>query len=146
MWAVYGDALPTGQREATAQFMQYDSNGNGIPDWWERVHFGGLDIACPTCDFDRDGATDLQEYVAGTDPADTNSVFKVASARRLANGSYEIRWTSVAGKSYAIEKSTGLKAGFYELVTDVSATPPVNTYTDVNPPGSSGVYYRIRVK
>ena len=146
VWAVYGDGLPVGQRVATAQFMQFDGNGNGIPDWWERVHFGGLGIACPTCDFDRDGATDLQEYVAGTDPADTNSVFKVISARPMSNRSYEIRWSSVAGKSYAIEKSTGLKAGFYELVTDVSATPPVNTYTDVNPPGSSGVYYRIRVK
>ena len=36
-----------------------------------------------------------------------------------------LRWTSVAGKSYAIEKSTDLTAGFYELVADVLATPPV---------------------
>ncbi len=53
---------------------------------------------------------------------------------------------SVVGKSYAIEKSTDLATGFYELVADVAATPPMNSYTDVNPPGASGVFYRIRVK
>lgn len=145
VWAIYGDALPAGQRVATAQVMQYDSNGNGIPDWWERVHFGGLGIACPTCDFDHDGATDWQEYVAGTDPTDANSVFKVVDLQQPGNGETVLRWTSVAGKSYAIEKSTDLTAGFYELVADVLATPPLNTYTDVNPPGASGVFYRIRV-
>ncbi|MCX6924038.1 MAG: hypothetical protein NT154_12635 [Verrucomicrobia bacterium] len=46
----------------------------------------------------------------------------------------------------AIEKSTDLAAGFYELVADVLATPPSNTYADVNPPGASGVFYRIRAK
>ena len=146
VWAIYGDALPAGQRVATAQVMQYDSNGNGIPDWWEREHFGGLGIACPTCDFDRDGATDWQEYVAGTDPADANSVFKMVGLQQPGNSETVLRWTSVAGKSYAIEKSTDLTAGFYELVGDVLATPPVNTYMDVNPPGASGVFYRIRVK
>jgi hypothetical protein len=144
--AIYADALPAGQRVAVAQFMQYDGNGNGIPDWWERVHFGGLGIACPTCDFDHDGATDWQEYVAGTDPTDPNSVFKLVGVQPAANGEVVVQWKSVAGKSYAIEKSTDLTAGFYELVPDVFATPPVNSYTDVNPPGATAVFYRIRVR
>ena len=53
----------------------------------------------------------------------------------MAYGTYR-----VPGKSYVIEKSTDLAAGFYELVADVLATPPLNTYTDVNPPGASGVF------
>jgi hypothetical protein len=144
--AIYADALPAGQRVAVAQFMQYDGNGNGIPDWWERVHFGGVGIACPTCDFDHDGATDWQEYVAGTDPADSNSVFKVVGAQPATNGEVVVQWTSVAGKLYTVEKVDGLGSGFYELVRDLPGTPPVNIYRDVNPPGTAQVYYRVRVR
>jgi hypothetical protein len=37
----YADALPTGTRTATAQFMQVDADGDGMKDSWEREHFGG---------------------------------------------------------------------------------------------------------
>ena len=84
--------------------------------------------------------------MAGTDPTEANSVFKLVDLQQPGNGETVLRWSSVAGKSYAVEKSTDLTAGFYELVSEVSATPPVNTYTDVNPPGVSGVFYRILVK
>ena len=44
-----------------------DSNGNGIPDWWEWKYFGqiGIDL---NADPDGDGWTNLQEYQNGTNP------------------------------------------------------------------------------
>ncbi len=51
-----------------------DLDGDGIADTWEIEHFGDLDTANDVSDYDRDGYTDLQEYLnnlAGeTDPAD----------------------------------------------------------------------------
>lgn len=47
-----------------------DANHNGLPDAWEQA-FGVTD---PQGDPDGDGATNLQEYLAGTDPLDAASV------------------------------------------------------------------------
>jgi len=42
----------------------FDSNGNGLPDWWERLY----GLSDPQGDPDGDGLTNLQEYQLGTHP------------------------------------------------------------------------------
>jgi hypothetical protein len=44
-----------------------DSDGDGIDDGWEMAIFGDLTTANATSDFDRDGYSDLQEYLNITD-------------------------------------------------------------------------------
>ncbi len=46
-----------------------DSEGDGLPDAWEMLHFENLDEVA-LGDFDQDFATNLMEYEAGTDPDD----------------------------------------------------------------------------
>ena len=48
-----------------------DLNGNGMSDIWEQVY--GASTLPPNGDADNDGASNLQEAVAGTDPFDPNS-------------------------------------------------------------------------
>src|SRR5207302_1674142 len=43
-----------------------DNNSDGIPDAWELAH----NITDPNGDADGDGYTNLQEFLAGTDPQD----------------------------------------------------------------------------
>lgn len=45
-----------------------DSDGDGIPDWWEIKYGTGWDIANADDDPDGDGMTNLEEYLAGTHP------------------------------------------------------------------------------
>jgi hypothetical protein len=88
----------------------------------------------------------IVEGVAHSLSADPNSVFKVVGVQPATNGEVVVRWTSVAGKSYSVEKADGLGSGFYELVRDLPGTPPLNTYRDANPPGTAQVFYRVRVR
>jgi len=44
-----------------------DSDGDGMPDWWETLYFGDLSHD-GTADTDGDGLTDLQEYQGDSDP------------------------------------------------------------------------------
>jgi parallel beta-helix repeat protein len=46
-----------------------DVDGDGLPDNWELEHFGDLNESA-TDDNDNDGFTNLEEYIAGTDPTD----------------------------------------------------------------------------
>ncbi len=53
-----------------------DSDDSGLFDWFENVYFGN-DAAGAEEDSDADGANNLHEQYAGTDPTDPDSIFKV---------------------------------------------------------------------
>jgi hypothetical protein len=60
-------------------------------------YYPGLGTADPLADFDHDGACNLQEYAAGTDPTDPNSYGPLLSARldnaqSLVTVSYQRNW------------------------------------------------------
>src|ERR1041384_5674124 len=45
----------------------WDSDADGLPDWWEWMHFGNLNQTAGD-DFDGDGLINLAEYQDGIDP------------------------------------------------------------------------------
>ncbi len=99
-----------------------DSDGDGLPDDWEMAHFGSLAHA-PNGDADGDGVSNLNEYRAGTDP-----------------------WSSVAEKSYAIQRSSTLLSGYTTIATNQAATPPANTYHDAAATGQGPFFYRLQIE
>ena len=50
-----------------------DSDGDGLPDWWEMAYFGSTTGAAAGADADADGANNLSEYLYGTDPLNAQS-------------------------------------------------------------------------
>ncbi len=88
-----------------------DTDGDGIPDGWERIHFGNLTAVNRTSDRDGDGLTDLQEYQADTDPLDATSNLRIASFLTASGGlSPEITWTSVPTRLYRIMGANAVTA------------------------------------
>ncbi len=66
--------MMTGAREATAVYMleSLDSDGDGLPDWWEQFNFAHLDSAS-TNDPDGDGYGNAAELADLADPRDAAS-------------------------------------------------------------------------
>ena len=62
-----------GEAQPEPEKVVVDSDGDGLPDWWEEKY--GLDVTQNDADADKDGDgfTNAEEYAAGTDPADRNS-------------------------------------------------------------------------
>ena len=55
---------------STSVWIERDSVGDGIPDWWRAQYFGGNGTttngqSCATCDADGTGQNNLFKYVAG---------------------------------------------------------------------------------
>ena len=102
---VYGAVEPGGGAEE-------DANRNGLPDAWERAFFGeeGGPQAEPEADWDGDGPLNREEYVAGTDPTNRASVFRLAIART--NGQSVVGFDALPaqGEGYAG------RARFYDLL------------------------------
>ena len=64
---------PSGSVTSAPAFLMIDSDADGVADSWELTHFGNLTNSA-TADFDGDGSSNLQEFLDGTNPGNTNSV------------------------------------------------------------------------
>jgi len=118
-----------------------------LPIDWEIWYFGANGVN-PYADADGDRVNNLAEYLAGTDPTDPTSVFKITSIGQVP-GAVRVQWSSAPSRSYALQLATNLGSGFLDLATNIQATPPLNSFLDTNnvqfaPAGSR--FYRIRLQ
>src|SRR6185436_15890564 len=131
-----------------------DTDGDGLPDWWEdQFGFNKNNPGDATLDFDGDGATNIDEYRAGTVPNDARSVFRLVGFQREASG-LRLFWTTVGGKSYRVQTNSPSVAG--SLTDQFSDFSPVisvggvgeSTTNFVAASGQSNAparYYRVRL-
>jgi hypothetical protein len=83
-----------------------DADGNGLPDAWERQHFGATGTSA-SADADGDGTSHLMEYLAGTDPRSAASVFRPTS--HASGGNLVLTVPTVDGRSYRVWGTTNLQ-------------------------------------
>jgi hypothetical protein len=119
-----------------------DGDGDGLPDGWETDH--GLRPDDPTdasLDLDEDGATNLEEYIAGTDPADPASYLRID---RVIPGEFtSIQFNAVAGRTYTVQFTDSLFGHLWARLADVEAGAEshVATVFDLTP--IPGRFYRL---
>jgi hypothetical protein len=119
-----------------------DYDGDGMTDTNEFRDFNTLAYGAAD-DFDGDRFGNLFEYLAGTLPTNPASYLGMETLSRSASGPV-IRWTSVDGKSYCIERSTNLVVGaFSGIRSNILATPSMNTVTDTTAAGFGPWSYRV---
>jgi hypothetical protein len=112
-----------------------DTDGDQMPDTWEMTHFGSLEQILP--DWDEDGLSNLEEYIAGTDPTDPASVFIIEDM--LASTLY---WTSTPGRTYSVYWSDNLRQPFICIAFGLTT----GSYTDRLRSDGNAHYYRIQVE
>jgi len=121
-----------------------DTMGIGIADDWQMKYFGRIGID-PNGDPDHDGASNFAEFWAGTDPLDANSALRIKSTLPIDAGQIQIRWQSVAGKTYAIMYSSDLQT-WQTLGEPLVGYGSIMSVIDTITPVQQGPrYYRVAV-
>lgn len=150
--------------------LYYDWDGDGIPNWWEKrfARDGsktGLDAAS---DDDSDGMSNLNEFIAYTDPTDAKSKFVIglepiriepvkvrqtpfklmafsASANDAEVPQFKLVWQSVKGRTYGVFACSDLAKGWDSSpVATIEGTGELVEYV---PPGvSATMFFRVSVK
>ncbi len=147
-----GDGIPDQVTIVTG--VEVDSDGDGMPDAWEVLHQMNPNSALcddgPDFDSDHDGATNYEEYLAGTDPQDATSALRL-TAKVLSNGKVRLTWTAIPGRRYYLEAATDVR-GPYDLLIDASlprtATTGNEFFDDASglPPNPARPrFYRVRL-
>lgn len=122
--------------------LTLDRDEDGIPDWWEIVHFGGPTNAVASADDDQDGFTNLEEYIADTDPhADTSFP---AIQMTINDSTIDLIADVSTNRLYTFESNTNLVDGAWTTLFKVHPSSSSLHVTVTN--NRSWLSYRFRVE
>src|ERR1017187_6507449 len=119
---------------------------------WQTNYFG-----CPACpkagaaaDPDGDGMNNQQEFLAGTDPTNSASTFRITSIAPE-NGDVRVTWMTGVGKTNALQFTGadvdgGYTNNFTDIFTVTNTIGTVTNYLDVGAATNAPArYYRVRL-
>lgn len=137
--AMYTWTLPSGDTvKLSIETGPPDPDGDmdGIPDAWEDEYFNG--DANPTNDFDDDGLDNRGEYIAGTNPTNDMSFFKVDDFVFGTNG--VITFATISQRVYSVRRATNLIEQTWIYVLSNKPGDGSDLNIDVTPQDDTAVY------
>ncbi|EEF62715.1 hypothetical protein Cflav_PD5350 [Pedosphaera parvula Ellin514] len=126
---------------------EFQSPTSTISYAWLQNYGLPADGSADFADADLDGMNNWQEWRAGTNPYDAASLLKLSTPSRSA-GQVTLTWTSVANRSYFVQRATDLNTptSFSVIQANIPGLPGTTSYTDATAPASGPVYYRVGVQ
>jgi Immunoglobulin domain len=119
-----------------------DTDGDHMPDVWETANGTDPNTKDGDGDNDGDGMTNLQEFIAGTDPRNPQSYLRVDQLS--VTGGATLRFQAVSNKTYTVQYNLTLANNGWLKLADVAARPTnrVETVPDLTATNSNR-YYRL---
>ncbi|MFO1488679.1 MAG: hypothetical protein U1F65_09395 [Verrucomicrobiota bacterium] len=124
-----------------------DTDGDGIADAWEYQKFGNLTAANAGSNADGDPATDLQEYLADTNPNNASSHLRITAYATAPTGVTNLlTWTSELTRNYRVEATLSLNPPAVWYGSGLGLVFPDGTFTtrNVTDTNSPMRFHRIR--
>jgi len=114
-----------------------------MSDVWEQIYNAvALD---PNLDYDGDGASNLKESIAGTDPRSTNSVPKIPSPTLTASN-FSVTLPSALGKQYQLQSVQPEISGWTNWTVESTIIARTGTVVTLTAPiGATPKFFRVGI-
>jgi uncharacterized repeat protein (TIGR01451 family) len=139
-----GDAPDPNLANNRAITVWGDYDHDGLADDWEVEFFGSPSAAngAPGDDFDGDGFTNLQEFLAGTDPSDPGNVLRITSVS-AAGSIATVQFHAGTGNRYQLLRAPALTGPWLPASAVVQGAGRRVRVTDVVPNSAVPWFFRI---
>jgi len=120
---------------------QDDTDGDGLPDWWEEQYFSGATNANPDAICSNGVNTVMEAYIAGLNPNDPNAAFLISL--RQYSPQAVLEWNATSGRVYSVYWTSNLLNGFG---SPMQSNYTGGVYTDETHNAEEKGFYKIDVK
>ena len=126
-------------------FVVGDQDKDQVLDGWEQQYFGTLNYTSSD-DPDGDGFSNLDEFIAGSDPTDQNSFLSLSYFINNQNfNEMNLSWVSVENRIYNVYYTDNLKfSPFVDISGDLSY--PVESFLDNRTKTNNYHFYKLEVR
>jgi hypothetical protein len=119
----------------TGAAITYDTDADGLPDWWETQY--GLNPNDPngvngaSGDPDRDGRSNQQEYILGTNPNVADAASGGLTIIRMSSSTVKLTFSTLHDRIYKIFYSSNIGTGTWQQAgSDILGTGSAFNYFD----------------
>ena len=149
---IQGTRMYANGRIVNYHYSGLDTDGDGLPDWWETRYYGNATNASPLA-LARNGRSNLDCYQLGISPLDPQADLKLQINLQAGSGYPQVTWPTIGGKTYDVCSGGSLAGGLQSVYTVTETNAAVGmtgTHTYVDPLsvsffGATNRYYRIQL-
>ncbi|HEY4281901.1 MAG TPA: alpha-amylase family glycosyl hydrolase [Chthoniobacterales bacterium] len=138
----------------TGAAQTYDSDADGIPDWWTQQYFGHAggqagDLSRPGDDPDGDGRTNAQEYMFGSNPKVSDVAASELIITRTSSTANTLTFPTIHNRLYQLYYSSSPSGTWMPAGGATFGTGSTGNYldngTDTGSPPTSIRFYKLQV-
>ena len=120
-----------------ANFAALYSVGDGIPDSWRAQYFPNVDptgtttnrLSCATCDADGTGQDNLFKFLAGLNPTNPASIFRILSTVQQGID-FNVTWQTVGDDTNVLQAATSVSGIYSNISPNIIITGSGDTFTN----------------
>ncbi len=133
----------TSEISAAVTVTSTDTDSDGLPDAFETATPGlnPTNGADATLDNDGDGFSNLQEFIAGTNP--NNSASRLIATGAVNGGDFVVSFETVIGRFYQLEAASSLSGNWVPLAIHVAGTGGSVQVAVPLSPGVQSRFFRV---
>ncbi len=133
-----------------------DSVGDGIPDSWRAQYFPDVDptgattnnLSCAACDADGTGQNNLFKYLAGLNPTNPASIFRILSVDQQGDD-LNVTWQTAGGRTNVLQSAPVLAGSYSNVSPNIVLPGSGDTFTNYLDTGgaTNGIsrFYGVRL-
>jgi len=115
---------------------------------WLQLYGLPADGSADFIDSDGDGLNNWQEWLAGTDPTNSQSVLQMLLLSPGGGSGGTLTWQSVAGKKYFVQRANNLatQPAFTTIMDNITGQAGTTSFTDTTATNGISFFYRVGVQ